>query len=161
MKFISPFIAATTLAASLVSVANAAEVRIEKEKLFGSWNCEESADVDGGKMHVSIETTYVRNGRTHAYGSLTVDIPAEGVKLEYIYSESGTWELDKNFLVSSTTEIKLVNISHPGLDDVFNLGNTFPQNISESAEVLGVTDKVLVLKSESSGEIQTCTKTKR
>ena len=73
-------------------------------------------------------------------------------------ADSSNWEYKNGYLIQTSTEIKLVNISHPEFDDAFNLERLFPQNISESSKVLILNDSQLKVKSETDGTVYSCNK---
>jgi len=125
--------------------------------LYGDWNCKLSAEEEGVKTTLDYNVTYVRNGKSNSFGVLKFQAP-DIPELEYSISDSANWELKNGYLVETTTEIKLVNVSHPEFDKFLNLESMFPQNISESAKILVLNDSLLTVKSESSGEISTCNK---
>ncbi|MBH0040391.1 hypothetical protein [Pseudoalteromonas sp. SWN166] len=69
---------------------------------------------------------------------------------------SANWEYQNGYLIETSTEIKLVNLSHPKFDELLNLESLMPQNISESSEVLVLSNTLLTLKSESDGIVYSC-----
>jgi hypothetical protein len=101
--------------------------------------------------------TYIRNGKSNGFGLLKLKLP-ELPEMEYSFADSSNWELNNGYLVESTIEIKLVNVSHPDVEDVWDLENMLPQNISESSEVLVLNNSLLKVKSESDGTIYSCNK---
>jgi hypothetical protein len=101
-----------------------------ESKLYGSWNCKLSIEEEEVKLSMDYVVTYIRNGKSNGFG----------------------------YLVESTIEIKLVNVSHPDTEDVWDLENMLPQNISESSEVLVLNNSLLKVKSESDGTIYSCNK---
>ncbi|HAS8538049.1 TPA: hypothetical protein I7754_21920, partial [Vibrio vulnificus] len=80
--------------------------------------------------------------------------------LEYSVSSTGTWHFAENdkYLVTQANDIRIVNISHPGLDDIFDMDSMFPENISESAEVLDFTYDEITLRVESTNDTYSCTR---
>jgi hypothetical protein len=78
--------------------------------------------------------------------------------LPYSVAASMEWELENGYLIETSREIKLVTISQPEFDEKFNLESLFPQNISESSEVLVVNKSLLKLKSETDGMVHSCDK---
>ena len=97
----------------------------------------------------------VRNGRSNGFGSLKVIAP-DMPEVEYSIADSSNWEVNKSYLIETTKEIKIINISHPELEYFFNLESMFPQNLSDSSEVLVLNDSVFKTKSESDGTIISC-----
>ncbi len=148
----------TFLIASSSARANNSETEIDKSKLFcGTWNCKVVIEEDAGKVSYEVDSTYIRNGKFNSLGTMKINYP-ELPELEYLYADSGSWEIKDGYLISTTAEIKLVNVSHPELDNIMNLEKIFPQNISESAQILKLSKTELSLKDESDGEIYHCFK---
>lgn len=112
----------------------------------------------GTKMEAAWKATYIRNGRTNDIGTIKFILPMQPkpVALTYSMTTSGTWEIVDGFLAHTTNELKLVNISHPGLDDIINLTDMFPQTVSDSSKILVLNDQRLELLSESTGIISQC-----
>lgn len=128
-----------------------------QSKLYGLWHCSSSLEEDEVKFIMDYEVYYVRNGKSNSYGTLilkALDFP----EIEYSVMTSANWEYKNGYLIETSTEIKLVNISHPGFDEVFNLESVLPQNINESSEVLVLNNTLLTLKSEIDGTVVSCEK---
>ena len=128
-----------------------------ENKLYGTWSCQMDIEEEDFKLALDYEVTYVRNGKSNGFGTLKVkspDIP----EMEYSIADSSIWELDSRYLIETTTEIKIVNISHPEFDDFFNLESMFPKNLSGSSEILILSDSLLKTKDESDGTIISCIK---
>jgi hypothetical protein len=152
------YLTLTFFIASTSACANNVIAETDKNHLlYGTWNCKATLEGDGGKVSLDIDTTYVRNGKLNSFGTLQLNYP-EIPEIQYSYADSGSWEINDGYLISTTSEVKLVNISHPELDKVLNLEDMFPQNISESSQILKLTKTELSLKDESDGEIYNCSK---
>ena len=136
-----------------------------KSLLYGTWNCqfnsEVNIEIDGAikksKLFMDVDTTYIRNGSSNSFGTLKIQFP-DLPEIEYSYSDSSKWEIRGKYIISKSEEIKIVNLSHPGLDDIINLGDLLPQRISDSEEILRITKAEISLKSESDGEIYNCSR---
>ncbi|EGQ7854926.1 TPA: hypothetical protein I7765_21045 [Vibrio vulnificus] len=131
------------------------------EALLGGWQCSFSATYeDGTRMQIVSDDSFVRNGTSNSFGTLTIDINTDGLEetLEYSVASTGTWHFAENdkYLVMQANDIRIVNISHPGLDDIFDIGSMFPENISESAEVLDFTYDKITLRLESTSDTYSC-----
>lgn len=127
------------------------------DQLYGTWNCKLSMEEEGVKVAMDYDVSYVRNGKSNGFGTIIFKAP-ELPEMEYSIAASSNWEYKSGYLIETTTEIKLVNISHPEFDEVFNLESMFPQNISESSEILVLNNSELKLKSESDGMVYSCDK---
>mgnify|MGYP000035269514 CR=1 FL=1 len=144
----------------LYSVTACANQDIEtstlKTNLLGSWNCLTSYEEDDFSMIIETEDTYVRNGRSNSFGTLKAKFTEELPEIEYSIAATGTWEIIDGYLVDTLTDIKVVNLTHPEFDSIFNLQDLFPTNISFSSEVIELTKSKLTLKSESDDSIYEC-----
>jgi len=150
------------LIASLViitgcSTSNNLSTYSPQAKLYGLWHCNLSLEEEGVKIAMDYEVNYVRNGKANGFGTLTFKAP-ELPEMEYSMAGSSNWEYQNGYLIETSTEIKLVNLSHPEFGEVFNLESMFPQNISEASEVLVLNNTTLKLKSESDGTVYSCDK---
>lgn len=144
----------------LYSVTACASQNIEpsslKKGLLGSWDCSFSIKENGSSMTIESEDTYVRNGRSNSFGILKAKFAEDLPEIEYSMAGTATWEILDGFLVSTLTDIKIVNLSHPEFDEIFNLQEMFPTDISDSSEVIELTKSKLTLKSESDASIYEC-----
>ena len=157
MKHLNYLTLSFLIASSSVCASNM-ETEIEQSKmLYGTWNCKVEVEKDDDQISFDIDTTYIRNGKSNSFGSMKLNLP-ELPELKYSYADSGSWEIKDGYLISTTAEVKLVNVSHPVLDNVLNLEKLFPQNISESSQILKLSNTELSLKDESDGEIYHCFK---
>ncbi|MEG3759939.1 hypothetical protein V5096_18530 [Pseudoalteromonas carrageenovora] len=128
------------------------------EKIYGSWNCQNSHEANGSKIILETEDTYVRNGRSNSFGIMKAKLAPELPEIEYSIAGSATWNIDDGYLVTTLDDIKVVNLSHPELDKVINLQDFLPKNLSESSKILELSTTKLSLKSESDGTVYHCTK---
>ena len=127
-----------------------------KTNLLGSWSCSTSLEEDDFSMITETEDTYVRNGRSKSFGTLKAKFTEELPEIEYSIAATGTWEIIDGYLVDTLTDIKVVNLTHPEFDSIFNLQDLFPTNISFSSEVIELTKSKLTLKSETDDSIYEC-----
>jgi hypothetical protein len=125
--------------------------------LYGLWNCSLTLNEEGVEISMDYEVNYVRNGKSNSFGTLIFKA-GHALEMEYSLATSTNWEYQSGYLIETSTEIKLVNLSHPEFDEVFNLERLFPQNVSESSEVLVLNNNLLTLKSESDGTVYSCNK---
>ena len=146
------------LTSSLIACAyNPSPVEYE-QKLLGTWTCQTKTEKNGSLISVNIEETYVRNGRANIVGIIKFKRDKDTPEIEYAYAGTSTWEIDGNYLIETVTDFKFTNISHPEFDDVFNLNDMTPKNISDSQEIIEFAGSKLTLKSESYGYIYSCVK---
>lgn len=136
---------------------NHTQYSLPESKLYGTWNCQLDLQEEDMKLSLDYDVTYVRNGKSNAFGSMKFKA-ADFPQMEYSIADSSTWEINNGYLIETTTEIKVVNISHPEFDEFLNLESMFPQNLSESSEILVLNDSILKTKSESDGSIISCNK---
>lgn len=125
------------------------------EKIVGGWDCEFYSEEDGVDLEMDFTVDYVRDGTSAGFGTMTLIADSFG-EVQYSISSSSSWKVEGEYLIERTSEIKIVNTSHPGLDDIFNLEEMIPQNISESSKILVLTDSMLKMESEYDGGIYTC-----
>ena len=127
-----------------------------KEKLYGGWSCKLEIEDSGMKMSIESSDDYVRNGTINRTGSLNVQFSPERPKISYTISGSGTWHLENEYLTTTFKFLKIKNISHPEFDDVINLQDMFPENISRSSKITSLTNTTLSLMSEPDGKTYQC-----
>jgi hypothetical protein len=136
-----------------------AQYMTTEEKLYGTWYCEFSQQSESGSFSMSSEDTYVRNGRLDSFGFVSFRVPElPGVELEYSITYTADWEVQGKYIVQKIDDLKIINTSHPGLDDEFKFGDFFPENLSESSEIIRISETKLVLRSESDNGIYKCTR---
>lgn len=138
---------------------HAAQDQTTEEKLYGKWNCEFSDASEDQSFSLVSEDTYIRNGRANSFGDLKFTVP-QMPNQEFVYSITATadWEVQDKYLVTTIDDVKIVNLSHPELDEILNLKDFFPENVSESAEILDISANRLILRSESDNSITQCTR---
>lgn len=128
-----------------------------EQKLNGSWNCTyEQSESNGFHMRIESEETYVRNGRSNSMASMKIKFAEEFPEVTYAITGSSSWEVSNGYLITTLEDAKFTNLTHPDLDKVFNLNEMFPKNISNSEEIIELSDTKLTLKSESNGHISSC-----
>lgn len=144
----------------LSSTASCATQSIEqstlKKGLLGNWNCSLNIEENGLMMSMKVEDSYIRNGRSNSFGDLEVQFSPEHPVISYSIAGTSTWDLIDGFLVSTSTDIKIVNLTHPEFDEVFNLQEMFPTNVSDSSEIIHLSKNKLTLKSEGDNIIYQC-----
>lgn len=153
-----PLIAALITSTACASSSSASN-NFSRSQFFGGWNCSFSNKEDGVLVSIDLNVNYIRNGSSNSFGTMTFKPQEQSeMEVEYSISSSGNWEYQDGYLIETVKEMKIVNLSHPELDEILNLENILPQNISESSEVLLLNGTTLKLKSESNGEIISCNK---
>lgn len=148
----------TALIFSSACVADVTNLTVSREKLFGTWSCEASFKENDIEIKIVSDDTYVRNGSSNSFGTMTLQLSKEAPPIEYSIASTGTWEIDSKFLVTTFTDLKIVNLSHPEFDKILNLQEMFPMNMSESAEIVELSYTTLSVKSESDGQRYNCTR---
>jgi len=125
-------------------------------QIYGMWDCEYTSEEDGTTINAKSSDVYVRNGKVNSFGNLNVQFAPGSETVEYSVSMSGSWKIQNGYLITESSETKIVNISHPELDEIFNLNDFLPQNISDSSKILKITRNEMSLKSETDGSIYNC-----
>lgn len=120
--------------------------RAIERAIVGNWECDFDQNVPEGSFGFEITESYVANGRYTAFGPLTIYLEEFGVELEYLLADSGTWEVIDGKLVSTSEDLRLKNVSHPGIDEFFDINELFPENMSGAASILELSEDKLVLK---------------
>ncbi|MGO2339942.1 MAG: hypothetical protein ACTH5M_05005 [Psychrobacter sp.] len=127
-------------------------------KLVGTWNCEFRDISEDGTIIIEGESSYFSNGRSNDFGTISIEYSKENITLEYYYSGTGTWEIKNKKLFEITEDMKIKNISHPYMDESFNLTDIFPQNMTDSSTIISLSKSSVVLKDDTDGEVYTCSK---
>lgn len=128
--------------------------------IHGAWNCKIDESMDGGSLTISTEDSYIDNGRFNSFGTMTmnIDIESENISLKYSIAGTGTWDVKNGKLYQTLEDVKLVNLTAPEFDDVLNLSNMFPKNVSESSTITSIDKKSITVKSDIDGSEHTCSK---
>ncbi|QYJ93656.1 hypothetical protein [Shewanella spartinae] len=155
-KYLLPLTMTTVFLSGCANATNT-QASINEADLYGNWNCKISSEENSVKISMDYDVSYIRNGKSNGIGILKFKVP-DLPEMEYSFAGSSDWELKGGYLIETSTEIKLVNISHPEFDKEFNLESLFPQNISESSKILVLNRKLLKLKSETDGTEYSCTR---
>lgn len=109
---------------------------------------------DGSQVDIEWVTTYVRNGTSSSTGGMTVTY--DDAVMEFAVSTSGSWSFQDGYLIESAENTKLVNISHPELNVLMNFSDLIPEKVSDSSEIIRLTAKEMITRSETSGELVSC-----
>ncbi len=131
---------------------------VYNQNILGPWECNYSSKEDDFAISLNSTDTYIRNGNSNSFGFMKIRYTNDTPEVEYSIAGTATWKIQGKYLIQTMTDVKIVNISHPGLDELFNLQEMFPTNISESSEILKLTATELVLDSESGAGLYTCSK---
>ncbi len=135
---------------------------INKDDILGAWNCnyKTSREENGVTSTVIMETkeSYLRNGRVNAFGVMKVKISPEFPEIQYSLAGTATWKLNGKYLIQEATDIKLVNLTHPQLDSIIKMQDMFPSGMSDSSEIIKLTQNEMTLRSESTNEVYKCNK---
>ncbi len=155
------------LLAGCVSFVDMAQhgFQTKEERLWGLWTCtiDEPAEYEGGMAALLVsEDSYIRNGRFNSLGDLTVTVPYEGelVSVKYSLLATGVWELRDNHLISTIENMKITNHSHPELEERLKISSLFPEKITESGEILELSETHFVVKGLH-GTLQQCERYKK
>ncbi|MDN3502838.1 hypothetical protein QL982_08810 [Psychrobacter sp. 5A.1] len=128
-------------------------------KLVGTWNCNPvEMEVEDATVTMKGRASYFTNKRSNTFGTMIIDYPKEKITLEYDYFGTGTWEINNKKLVEILEDIKLTNISHPYMNQSFNMTDMFPKNISASSSIISLSQSSMTLKEDTEGVIFTCSK---
>ena len=133
--------------------------QIYSSKLVGTWNCDSvEMEVEDATVTMKGSASYFTNERSNTFGTMIIDYPKENITLEYDYFGTGTWEINNKKLVEILEDIKLTNISHPYMDQSFNMTDMFPKNISASSTIISLSQSSMTLKEDTEGVVFTCSK---
>jgi hypothetical protein len=122
------------------------EDRSIERAIVGNWECDFEQTLPEGSFSFDTKDAYVANGRYTSIGSLIMYFEEEGVELEYVLADSGTWEVLDEKLVMTSEDIKIKNVSHPGIEELFDINDLFPKNMSGAYSILELSSEKLVLK---------------
>ena len=135
---------------------------INKNDILGAWNCNYNIvrEENGVTSTVIMDTkeSYLRNGRSNAFGVMKVKISPEFPEIQYSMAGTATWKLTGKYLILEATDIKLVNLTHPQLESILKMQDMFPSGMSDSSEIMQLTENEMTLRSESTNEIYKCSK---
>ncbi|WP_299203157.1 hypothetical protein [uncultured Amphritea sp.] len=129
----------------------------DQKNLYGRWNCKYAMEDANTRMKVDYDISYFADGRASGSGTLLLRMQ-NFPQMEYSLSNRSTWVVKAGSLILSSAEFKLVNRSHPELDQILNLESLFPQNVRESSTILELTQSTLVARSDSYGGVYSCSK---
>jgi len=129
-----------------------------RQNILGVWDCAYTVEEDGLYLKAESKDTFLRNGASHFFGFMKAKFAPDLPEVEYSVAGTSTWNIEGKYLIQTMTDLKVVNLTHPELDEVFKLQEFLPANISESAEILRLTATELVVDSESGAGIYKCTK---
>ncbi|MBW3198129.1 hypothetical protein [Marinobacter nauticus] len=118
---------------------------IEKA-IVGNWECDFEHSFPEGSLGFETKDSYVANGRYTSFGSFIMYLEEEDVELEYVLADSGTWEVLDGKFVSTSEDFRIKNVSHPGIEEFFDINEVFPKNMSGSATILELSEEKMVLK---------------
>lgn len=129
-----------------------------RQNILGVWDC--ATTFEEHDLHLKIESkdTFLRNGASHSFGIMTAKFSSDMPEISYSVAGTFTWKIEGKYLIEMATDLKIVNLTHPEFDEVMKLQDIFPTNISESSEILRLTESELIVDSESGGGIYKCTK---
>ncbi len=147
---------ATTMFTGLISVAHGSDASLSK-RLLGGWECSYETSEEGIRMKAKSKDYYVRNGKSNSFGELTITYPAQGYSLEYFVATTGEWEISNGFLIETLTDIKTTSVD-PIVDELLNLQEMIPTGLSESSKIVTLSEKSLVVISESNGTEISCSR---
>ena len=133
--------------------------QVYSSRLIGTWNCN-SVEMEAEDATVTMTggSSYFTNKRSNSFGTMIIDYPKENITLEYDYFGTGTWEMENKKLIEVLEDIKLTNISHPYMDQSFNMTDMFPKNISASSTIVSLSQSNMTLKEDTEGLVITCSK---
>lgn len=133
-----------------------------EELILGSWNCsQEIKNLDvGGFMKFEIVDVYMDDGTVSSSGSIKLRLNSNVPVVDYSKSAKGTWSITNDKITYVTNEEKVVNISHPELDKVFNLQEELKGNEPLTTNITTLNNSQMILNEEAGGDngIYKCTR---
>lgn len=149
----------TTLLTAVSAYANESLAFSDIHKnLIGSWNCHYNGVENGSKIAIKTQDTYTQNGRSNSSGFLKVKLSPDAPEMVYSLAGSANWKISEGFLLTTITDLKLVNISHPEFDRIMNLQALLPKNRSDTSRILELSASRLSLKITSVSQVYNCSK---
>lgn len=128
------------------------------KQIIGSWNCQFVGFQNGSKITIRSQDTYAQNGRSNSSGILKVRLSPEAPEMQYSLAGSANWKVSEDALVTTFTDLKIVNVSHPGFDKIMNLQSLFPKNTSYTSRILELSASKLSLKVPAVEQSYHCTR---
>ncbi|MCD1649106.1 hypothetical protein [Marinobacter adhaerens] len=123
---------------------------IEKA-VVGSWQC--TAEFGDDKRSLDVETvdSYAADGTYKSAGPAFVSFQVEGeyIELKYWFGSFGTWKAEDGELLLASEDLRLTILSHPGIEEVFDLNDSLPQSMAGPASIIELTEDNLVLSVDS------------
>ena len=129
-----------------------------ENKIHGAWNCSFEQKMEGGKILLSTEDSYIDNGKFNSFGTMILNLERERVELEYNIAGTGSWYVKSGKLYHTLEDIKFVNLTNPELDDILNLTDLFPKNVTESSSIKSINSNSITTVSDIDGSELTCSK---
>ena len=123
----------------------------QTEQMFGKWKCPLTYTKDSVTIAAESEDSYIRNGRFNSFGLMAVTFGAGGPTINYSISVTGSWKVIDGYLIQEYGDFKVINLTDPKIDKIFNLKDMLPSGMSDSSKIVQLTEKSITLKSESEG----------
>ena len=128
------------------------------QNLYGRWHCQYAMKDASMMMKIDYDIEYTADGQARGNGTVRLRMPHFPL-MEYSLSNHATWAVKADSLILSSVGFKLVNRSHPELDQLLNLQSMFAQTVRESSTILELTPSTLIARSDSYGGVYSCAKT--
>lgn len=119
--------------------------------IVGSWQCTTEFGEDDWSLDVETVDSYAADGTFKSAGPAFVSFQAEGeyVELKYWFGSFGTWKAEDGELLVASEDLRLTILSHPGIEEVFDLNDSLPESMAGPASIIELTDDNLVLSVDS------------
>lgn len=147
-----------TLICSAATFA-AEQPTINERDLYGNWNCNHVVDEPKTKMKVKVDynVNFARAGKASGFGTLAFNVPNFS-EVQYTLADNSSWKVTGNQLVLSSTDVRVIKVSHPEFEQLLNLKQFIPKQINESVTILKLSQTSVDVRSEVDGKTYTCTK---
>ncbi|WP_309043758.1 hypothetical protein [Marinobacter sediminicola] len=112
--------------------------------LLGTWNCTLEAVFPEGALMLSSTDQYLPTGKANSFGELVFHYSEYEDKIVYSVATSDSWQVVDGNLLFTTHDARIKNISHPGMDDILNIEELFPEDVSTASRIQELTGDRLV-----------------
>ncbi|MCE2596454.1 hypothetical protein K6Y31_16785 [Motilimonas cestriensis] len=154
LRFIFTLLCAGVLSAHASTVPPSSEPLADK--ILGDWHCSFAVKESGAKVSIESDDRFMRGGQLASKGVLKATFSPELPEIEYAVNSKASWKVEQGYLVTTLTDVSVVNLTDPEFDDIVNPQQLFPVNVSESLQILAISSSSMVLKSAAAGQEYRC-----
>ncbi|MDO6526737.1 hypothetical protein Q4519_13680 [Motilimonas sp. 1_MG-2023] len=126
------------------------------EKVLGDWHCSFAVKESGAQVSIESDDLFIRGGKLVSKGLLKAKFAPDLPEIEYAVNSTSNWKVEQGYLISTLTDVSVVNLTDPEFDNIVNPKELFPVNVSESLQILAISNSTMVLKSSAAGQEYRC-----